>query len=120
MAAITSPDFPGERLIVCRNPELAAERGRKREDLLAATEKDLASIKAAVERKRNSLRGTAEIALKVGEVLNTHKMKKHFELEITDAAFSFARETDAIAAEHAPAEAGGSDRRHLRRAHQPA
>jgi transposase len=101
MASITSPDFPGERLIVCRNPDLAAERSRKREDLLAATEKDLASIKAAVERKRNPLRGTAEIALKVGEVLNTHKMKKHFDLEITDAAFSFVRKTDAIAAEAA-------------------
>jgi transposase len=101
MASITSPDFPGERLIVCRNPDLAAERTRKREDLLAATEKDLAGIKAAVERKRNPLRGTAEIALKVGEVLNTHKMKKHFDLEITDAAFSFARKTDAIAAEAA-------------------
>ena len=101
MASITSPDFPGERLIVCRNPELAAERSRKREDLLAATEKDLATIKASVERKRNPLRGTAEIALKVGEVLNTHKMKKHFDLEITDAAFSFARKSAEIAAEAA-------------------
>jgi transposase len=101
MASITSPDFPGERLIVCRNPDLAAERTRKRQDLLAATEKDLASIKAAVERKRNPLRGTTEIALKVGEVLNTHKMKKHFDLQITDAAFSFARKTDAIVAEAA-------------------
>src|SRR3984885_7151632 len=72
MAAITSPDFPGERLIVCRNPKLAAERARKREDLLAATEKDLIRIQAAVGRKRNPLRGTAEIALKVGEVLNAH------------------------------------------------
>jgi hypothetical protein len=101
MASITSPDFPGERLIVCRNPDLAAERRRKREDLLAATEKDLARIKAAVERKRNPLRGSTEIALKVGEVLNTHKMKKHFDLEITNATFSFTRKTDAIAAEAA-------------------
>jgi transposase len=101
MASITSPDFPGERLIVCRNPDLATERSRKREDLLAATENDLARIKTAVERKRNPLRGTAGIALKVGEVLNTHKMKKHFDLEITDAALSFARKTDAIAAEAA-------------------
>jgi transposase len=101
MAAITSPDFPGERLIVCRNPDLAAERTRKREDLLAATEKDLSSIKVAVERKRNPLRGSTEIALKVGEVLNAHKMKKHFDLKITDAAFSFARKTDAITAETA-------------------
>ena len=101
IASITSPDFPGERLIVCRNPDLATERSRKREDLLAATENDLARIKTAVERKRNPLRGTAEIALKVGEVLNTHKMKKHFDLEITDAGLSFARKTDAIAAEAA-------------------
>jgi hypothetical protein len=101
MASITSPDFPGERLVVCRNPDLAAERTRKREDLLAATEKDLTRIKAAVARKRDPLRGTAEIALAVGEVLNTYKMKKHFELDITDTAFSFARKTDAIAAEAA-------------------
>ena len=101
MASITSPDFPGERLIVCRNPDLAAERTRKREELLAATEKDLARIKTAVGRKRDPLRGAAEIALKVGEVLNTHKMRKHFDLDITDAAFSFARKTEAIAAEAA-------------------
>ncbi len=101
MASVTSPDFPGERLIVCRNPDLAAERTRKREELLAETEKDLARIKTAVVRKRNPLRGTAKIALKVGEVLNTYKMKKHFDLEITDTAFSFTRKTDAIAAEAA-------------------
>ena len=101
MASITSPDFPGERLVVCRNPELAADRARTREDLLAATEKDLARIKAAVERKRDPLRGTANIALAVGEVLNTHKMKKHFELEIADTAFSFTRKTAEIAAEAA-------------------
>jgi len=101
MASITSPDFPGERLIVCRNPDLAAERTRKREELLVATEKDLGRIKTAVGRKRDPLRGTAEIALKVGEVLNTYKMKKHFDLEITDTAFSFARKTEAVAAEAA-------------------
>jgi Transposase DDE domain len=101
MAAITAPDYPGERLIVCRNPDLAAERARKREELLAATETDFAAIKARVERKRDPLRGTAAIALAVGEVLNTHKMKKHFDLEITDAAFHFTRKTDAIAAEAA-------------------
>jgi transposase len=101
MASITSPDFPGERLVVCRNPDLAADRTRTREELLAATEKDLTRIKAAVGRKRDALRGTAAIALAVGEVLNTHKMKKHFDLEITDAAFSFARKTEAIAAEAA-------------------
>jgi transposase len=101
MAAITAPDFPGERLVVCRNPDLAAERSRKREDLLAATEKDLVAIKASVERKRHPLRGTAQIALAVGEVLNTYKMKKHFELNITADAFSFARKAAEIAAEAA-------------------
>lgn len=101
MASITSPDFPGERLVVCRNPDLAAERTRKREELLGATEKDLARIKTAVERKRNPLRGSAEIGLAVGAVLNTYKMKKHFDLTITDAAFNFTRKTDAIAAEAA-------------------
>src|SRR5271166_2944209 len=101
MASITAPDFPGERLVVCRNPDLAAERTRKREDLLAATERDLARIKAAVVRKRNPLRGTAEIALAVGAVVDTHKMRKHFDLDITDTAFSFARKTAAIAAEAA-------------------
>jgi Transposase DDE domain len=101
IAAITSPDYPGERLIVCRNPDLAAERVRKREEMLAATETDLAAIKARVERKRDPLRGTAEIALAVGAVLNTHNMKKHVDLQITDTAFSFIRKTDAIAAEAA-------------------
>jgi hypothetical protein len=75
MAAITSPDFPGERLVVCRNPDLATERRRKRDALLAATERDLGRIQAAVGHKRNPLRGTAEIALAVGGVLNSHKMK---------------------------------------------
>ncbi|HEY4043848.1 MAG TPA: IS1634 family transposase [Rhodopila sp.] len=101
MASITAPDFPGERLVVCRNPDLAAERSRKREDLLAATEKDLARIKTAVERKRNPLHGTASIALAVGEVLNTYKMRKHFDLTITDDGFSFVRKTAEIAAEAA-------------------
>jgi transposase len=101
MASITAPDFPGERLVVCRNPDLAAERARKREDLLAATEKDLASIQAAVARKRNPLRGTAEIALKLGAVVETYNMRKHFDLEITDAAFRFTRKAEAIAAEAA-------------------
>jgi len=101
MAAITSPDYPGERLIVCRNPDLARERTRKREDLLAATEADLAGIAAAVRRARNPLRGEAEIALKVGAVVNRHKVAKHFELSIGEASFSFHRKTEAIAAEAA-------------------
>ena len=70
IAAITSPDYSGERLIVCRNPDLARERARKREDLLAATEKDLAVIAAAARRARKPLRGEAAIALTVGAVVN--------------------------------------------------
>ena len=101
MAAITSPDYPGERLIVCRNPDLARERTRKREDLLAATEADLAVIAAAVRRARNPLRGEAGIALKAGAVINRHKVAKHFELSIGEASFSFHRKTEAIAAEAA-------------------
>jgi hypothetical protein len=101
MASITAPDFPGERLVVCRNPDLATERTRKREELLAATERDLTRITAAVARKRDPLRGTAAIALAVGAVIDTHKMRKHFDLDITDTAFSFARKTGEIAAEAA-------------------
>ena len=101
IASITVPDFPGERLIVCRNPDLAAERTRKRQDLLAATERDLARIRTAVARKHHPLRGATNIALTVGAVLDKHRMAKHFELAITDAAFSFARKTVAIAAEAA-------------------
>src|ERR1043166_8951892 len=76
MASITTPDFPDERLVVCRNPDLAAERSRKREELLVATERDLARIQAAVVRRRAPLRGAAEIALAVGAVINRHKMAK--------------------------------------------
>jgi Transposase DDE domain len=101
MAAITSPDFPDERLIVCRNPELAAQRARKRQDLLAATERDLARIQAAVARKRKPLRGTAAIALAVGAVIEQHKMRKHFDLVIAEQSFAFARKTAEIAAEAA-------------------
>ena len=101
MAAITSPDFPGERLIVCRNRALAAERGRRREDLLAATERELARIAAAVARQRQRLRGAAAIGLKVGAVLDRHKMAKHFTLDIADNRFGFARKTEEVAAEAA-------------------
>ncbi len=101
MAAITSPDYPGERLIVCRNGDLARERTRKRLDLLAATEDNLTTIAAAVSRARKPLRGKAEIALKVGAVINRHKMAKHFELDIGDTSFAFHRNADAIAAEAA-------------------
>jgi len=101
MAAITSPDFPGERLILCRNHALAAERSRKREDLLRATERDLAAIAAAVRRKRAPLRGKAEIGLAVGAVVDRRKMAKHFALTITDTSFAFARKSAEIAAEAA-------------------
>jgi transposase len=101
MASITSPEFPGERLVVCRNADLAAERCRKRQELLDATERDLRRIKAAVERKRHPLRGASEIALKVGAVIGQHKMAKHFTLDIADASFNFARKQDQIAAEAA-------------------
>jgi len=101
MAAITSPDFPGERLIVCRNRALAAERARRREDLLAATERELARIAAAVARQRQPLRGAAAIGLKVGAVLDQHKMAKHFTLDIADSRFGFARKREEIAAEAA-------------------
>ena len=101
MASITTPDFPDERLVVCRNPDLAAERSRKREELLVATERDLARIQAAVVRRRAPLRGAAEIALAVGAVINRHKMAKHFEINISAEAFNFARKTAEIAAEAA-------------------
>src|SRR5271157_3193706 len=99
MAEISSPDFPGERLVVCRNRELAAERARKRRELLDATEKNLALIEAAVNRKRNSLRGRDKIGIAVGAVIGKHKMAKHFDLAIEDASFTFRRKEDDIAAE---------------------
>jgi len=101
IASVTTPDFPDERLVVCRNPDLAADRSRKREELLAATERDLARVQAAVARRRAPLRSAAKIALAVGAVINRHKMAKHFEIDISDAAFSFARKTAEIAAEAA-------------------
>jgi transposase len=99
LASITADDYPGERLIVCRNPELAVARRRKREDLLAATERDLAEIQNRVRRTERPLRGVAKIALKAGAVVGKYKMAKHFTLTITDAEFSFARKQDAIDAE---------------------
>jgi hypothetical protein len=99
LAQITSPQFPGERLVVCRNPALAAERTRKREALLAATEAALAKIATAVEQGR--LRTAAAIGLRAGRVVNAKKMAKHVELEIADGHFAYRRRTDAIAAEAA-------------------
>src|ERR1019366_1667146 len=88
-----------ERLVVCKNPLLAEERTRKREELLAATEKDLARIRTRVEREKNPLRGAAEIGRAVGTVIGKRKMAKHFVIEITDKTFSFARKQDQIDAE---------------------
>ena len=99
MGEITSPDFPGERLVVCKNPLLAEERTRKREELLAATEKDLARIRTRVARAKNPLHGAAEIGRAVGTVIGKRKMAKHFAIEITDKTFSFARKPDQIDAE---------------------
>lgn len=96
LAEISAPQFPGERLIVCRNPLLAEERARKRKDLLAATERNLSRIKMAVERKRAPLRGKAEIGLAVGAVVDTRKMAKHFDLVIGDSSFTFRRRPDSI------------------------
>jgi hypothetical protein len=101
MAEIASPDYPGERLIVCRNKALAAERARKREELLAATEVELAHIEAGVERGRAPLAGADKIGLKVGAVLGKRKMAKHFELTITDTSFSFVRDEASIQKEAA-------------------
>ena len=94
LAEITSDDFPGERLIACRNPVLACERARKREDLLAATEKLLAPLIALVAAGR--LHGAAEIGRKAGEVLNKYKMAKHLDVTITDTSLDVQRKQDQI------------------------
>lgn len=101
LAQIHSPDFPGERLIVCRNPLLARSRAHKREDLLAATEKELAKIHASTQREKNPLRGKGAIGLKLGRVINKHKMAKHFLLTITDTGFTAQRRAECIAREAA-------------------
>ena len=91
MAEITSPDYPGERLVVCKNPLLAEERARKRDELLAATEKDLARLQARVRRARNPLRGAAAIGQALGTVFRQRRMAKHFTTTITGDSFSFTR-----------------------------
>ncbi len=99
LVEITSPAYPGERLVVCRNPLLAAERARKRADLLGATEARLAPIVARVAAGR--LAGAARIGLAVGRLIDRYKMAKHFRLEITDEALTVIRDEAAIAAEAA-------------------
>jgi hypothetical protein len=101
MAEITSPDYPGERLVVCKNPLLAEERARTRDALLAVTEKDLARLQARVQRTRNPLRGAAAIGQALGALFGQRKMAKHFTTAITDDRFSYARNAASIAAEAA-------------------
>jgi hypothetical protein len=99
LAEISSPDFPGERLVACMNPFLEAERARKRESLLAATEADLGKIAAACTRARAPLRGQDKIAVRADRVLRRRKVARHFTVEIGEDRFSYARDQDSIAAE---------------------
>lgn len=103
LAEISSAEFPGERLVVCRNPAVAAERARKRSELLAATETELDKVRAMVTGQRGTLRSAdaGKIGARAGKVVNKFKVAKHFELEIADGAFSYQRKTDQIAAEAA-------------------
>ena len=101
LAEIRSPDYPGERLVVCRNPLLAAERTRKRQELIEATKAQLDKIVAAVQRKRNPLVGRAEIGLRVGRVLGRFKMAKHFALDISKRSLRYTLREERIAQEAA-------------------
>ena len=96
---LSSPDYPGERLVACRNPQLARLRAHKRQELLAATEKNLQTIKARVDAGK--LAGADAIGLRVGKVVNQYKVAKHFALTIGEAAFTFERKHEGIAAEAA-------------------
>ncbi len=96
LAEIEHPNYPGERLIACRNPLLAEERSRKRSELLAATEKQLTRISAATQRQRKPLQGKKEIGLAVGKALGRYKMGKHFRLFITEKKFRWVRKQDNI------------------------
>ncbi len=99
LAEITSPDFPGERLVACRNPVLAAERARKREDLLQATEKALAPVIARVQAGK--LRGAGQIGVAAGKVINKYKTGKHFDVAITDTSLAIPRRQAQIGEEAA-------------------
>lgn len=101
LAEVTSEHFPGERLVVCRNPALAEQRARKRKELLEATEAQLEPIRLATLRTRNPLRGEKEIGLRVGKVIGKHKMAKHFDVTITKNSFTYARNEQRIRAEAA-------------------
>src|SRR5579875_166756 len=103
LAEISSEEFPGERLVVCRNPHLAAERARKREDLLQATERELAKVRQMVDGPRGTLRNATagKIGERAGRVIDNYKVGKHFELQIADGAFAYERKTEQIEAEAA-------------------
>jgi transposase len=99
LAEITSPDYPGERLVVCHNPLLEEERARKRQALLEATEKSLTKIAKDVARRKKKLLTAAEIGLKVGKVLGRYKVGKHFDCRIGEGSFTWSRRQDSIAQE---------------------
>jgi transposase len=101
LAEIRDPSYPGERLIVCRNPLLAEERTRKRNELLTATERDLEAIAAATRREKRPLRGKDNIGLRVGKILDHYKVAKHFILAIDDDRFGWERDEAKIAQEAA-------------------
>jgi Transposase DDE domain len=103
LAEITSGEFPSERLIICRNPQLAAERARKREDLLQATERELDKVRQMVDGPRGSLRDAdaGKIGQRVGRVINKYKLAKHFDTEIADGSFTYQRKTEQIETEAA-------------------
>ena len=103
LAEITSDAFPGERLVVCRNPAVAAERARKRSELLAATEVELEKVKASVHGPRGRLRGAdgGQIGQRAGTIVNKYKVAKHFTLTITDGQFAYQRKTEQITSEAA-------------------
>jgi transposase len=101
LAEIASDEFPGERLLLCRNRHLAAERARKREELLAATERELAKVKQMVDGPRGTLRNAnaGKIGERAGRVSNKYKLAKHFELQIADGSFTYTRKSEQIQAE---------------------
>jgi hypothetical protein len=101
LAEIRSPDYPGERLIACRNPFLADERRRKREELLQATEQELEKVVKATQREKRRLKGADKIGLRVGKVLDHYKVGKHFRLHISEEAFRYERNEKKIAQEAA-------------------
>ena len=101
MAEIESVDYPGERLIACRNPILAGKQARTREQLILATERELDKIVAATKKEKRPLVGAGEIGVKVGKVLNRFKVAKHFHLTIGERSFSYERNLESIKTEAA-------------------